>query len=100
MSEVRRELLARWMQESADSPFNFLGVPLCEVGWDRGCTGAATDGHERVLRSRGGSPVDRRNVLLTCRYCHDQIHANPEEATNRGFMKSSWTSKGATSDNQ
>lgn len=67
---------------------NMLGFPLCEVGWDRGCTGRAIEGHERILRSRGGSITDRRNVLLTCRYCHDMIHANPREATKRGFMAS------------
>lgn len=87
-NEVRRELLLQWMQQSADSPYNFLGFAICEVGWDRRCTGRAQDGHEIILRSRGGSPIDRKNVLLTCRYCHEQIHRNPEEATQRGFMAS------------
>jgi len=87
-NEVRAELLAQWMRESSEAPFNLLGIPLCEIRWDRWCSGYATDGHERVLRSRGGSPIDRKNVLLTCRRCHDQVHANPKEATERGFMAS------------
>lgn len=87
-NEVRTDLLKQWSREAEDAPGNYLGYAPCEIKWDRRCQGRAVDGHEKVLRSRGGSIIDRANVLLTCRYCHDAVHHHPSEATARGFMES------------
>lgn len=86
--EARRELLTQWFAESASAPGNYLGIPLCEIRWDRGCTGRATQGHEPLMRSRGGDILDREQVLLTCWYCHRKVHDNVAEATERGFLVS------------
>ena len=80
--------MGRWMDEAARN--NSLGYAICEIQWDRGCTGRAVDGHEPLTRARLGSILDRSNVLLTCRYCHSSVHANPAEALDRGYLKSSW----------
>lgn len=59
---------------------------LCEIRWDDGCAGEATDPHEPLLRSRGGAIDDPLNVVLGCHHCHEQVHRFPEMATARGFM--------------
>lgn len=87
-SDIRAKLLTQWVRESEDAPGNYLGYAPCEIQWDRKCQGRAVEGHEPILRSRGGSTVDRANVLLTCRHCHDAVHHYPSEATSRGFMRS------------
>lgn len=61
---------------------------VCEIHWDDDCTGAATDPHEPLLRSRGGAIDDPSNVVLSCGHCHDQAHRHPEEAARRGWMRS------------
>lgn len=45
--------------------------------------------HHRKLRSRGGDDSEA-NLVGICRDCHGWIHANPAEATARGWMVSSW----------
>lgn len=87
-NEVRAELVAQWLRDSVDDPENFLGMPLCEIRWDRGCQGRAIEGHEPLMRSRGGDVHDRANVFLTCRYCHHRVHDNVKLATERGFLVS------------
>lgn len=57
---------------------------------DRGCVAARLvrdcrcvgplDAHERLPRSRGGSPYDLANILTVCRAHHDWIHGHPKEA--------------------
>lgn len=59
---------------------------LCEIRWDDGCEGVATDPHEPLLRARGGAIDDPSNVVLGCHHCHARVHAFPEMATARGFM--------------
>lgn len=61
----------------------------CEIVWDDRCEGTAVDPHEPLTRARGGSITDRANVVLGCRYCHDQVHAHPAEALERGLLRSS-----------
>ena len=41
------------------------------------CLGVATDIHEPLTRARGGSIIDRGNMIQVCRMCHDWIHENP-----------------------
>lgn len=79
----RRKVLAQWFAESED---RYLGFTICEVQWDRGCTGRAVDGHEMLRRGQGGSILLRENVLLACRHCHDKAHDSPAEAMARGFI--------------
>lgn len=38
------------------------------------------DAHERLPRSRGGSPYDLDNVLTVCRAHHEWIHGHPNAA--------------------
>lgn len=66
-----------------------MGRTKCEVNWDNGCTGKATESHHVVLRSRGGSD-DETNLITACSYCHHQVHLHPREATELGFMRHSW----------
>lgn len=62
----------------------------CQVRWDATCTGRMQTAHEPLMRSRGGDPSDREAMVPTCNRCHEQIHANPKEATERGWMKHAW----------
>ena len=54
------------------------------------CQGRATDIHEPLMRSRGGSIVDPANTVAVCRRCHDWIHANPDVSVSLGLLKNSW----------
>ena len=53
------------------------------------CTKVATDMHEILRRSQGGSATDPDNILLVCRECHRWITDNPDEAIELGLAKSS-----------
>ena len=48
------------------------------------------DPHHRKLRSRGGLD-EASNLLYICHKCHRKIHENPEWASERGYMVSSWS---------
>lgn len=67
--------------------------PRCQVRWDGGCTGTATAVHEPLTRARGGSITDPTNAVATCWWCHAQVHANPEAATARGFLRSQFAGR-------
>ncbi|WP_368861199.1 HNH endonuclease [Frankia sp. AgB32] len=64
--------------------------PWCRARIDGVCTGLGEDGHEPLLRSRGGDPADPNNIVLLCRACHDHAHANPLVAETLGLMRHSW----------
>lgn len=53
------------------------------------CTGRAVHRHHRKMRSRGGTdnPV---NLVACCLACHNHVHANPRDASERGFLLHSW----------
>lgn len=91
--EVRGELTRQWLEEAANR--SRLGVPECEIKWDRRCTGVATHAHEPKLRSRGGDILDRSECLLTCWHCHSSVHLAVGEELERayaeGFLKHSWS---------
>jgi hypothetical protein len=57
--------------------------PWCQVRWDSGCQGRSADVHEPALRSRGADILSAEACICACRHC---IHANPAEATRRGFL--------------
>lgn len=59
----------------------------CEARVAPGCPGVGQQAHHIVLRSRGGSD-DLSNLMWLCHLCHAHIHANPAEATARGWMRS------------
>lgn len=54
------------------------------------CQKRATDIHEPLMRSRGGSILDPDNTIAVCRRCHDWIHGNPEAATLLGLLQSAY----------
>lgn len=53
------------------------------------CSGPV-DPHEPLTRARGGSIVDRDNVVMVCRAHHSWIHRSPIEAHRLGFLVHSW----------
>ena len=61
---------------------------LCEVRLP-GCQGNAVHPHHRKRRSQGGTN-ELRNLLDTCRACHDQAHANPALAMTLGIIVPRW----------
>ena len=65
---------------------------VCVVYWDDKCSGRAEHLHEPLTRARGGDILDPANCVATCWYCHRQIHDNPAEALERGWLKHSWDS--------
>lgn len=52
------------------------------------CLGYATDGHEKLKRSRGGSISDPANIAHVCRACHEWTEAEPARATEVGLLVS------------
>jgi hypothetical protein len=60
--------------------------PFCLIRWDDGCENLAVDVHEPGMRSRGADICDPEQCVVTCRHCHDQVHANPEVATLMGWL--------------
>lgn len=60
--------------------------PYCQARIAGVCTGWATDGHELLLRSSGGSITDPANVMPVCRPCHRVItEMAADEAREKGF---------------
>jgi hypothetical protein len=59
----------------------------CEARWDLDiCRGYATEVHHRQARSTSPTTIaDPDGFLATCRPCHEQIEANPDEAERRGL---------------
>lgn len=53
----------------------------------------ATDPHEFVPRSAGGSITDRENIVGLCRLCHEAVHSSPEQAYAEGWLLHSWDKK-------
>lgn len=52
------------------------------------CEGKWVDMHEVLLRSQGGSAVDKENILCVCRSCHIWIHSHPKSAREKGLIRS------------
>lgn len=42
--------------------------------------------HERLMRSQGGSAVDKSIMTWICEQCHDWCHRNPREARDTGWL--------------
>ena len=60
--------------------------PWCEIRWDDDCESRSTDVHEPEMRSRGADILNEDGCVTACRHCHNKVHANPAEATGRGWM--------------
>lgn len=67
----------------------------CEMVHDDGtrCPRPATDPHEVWSRGRGGSILDRDNVLPLCRTCHDHVTTHPAWAEQTGYLCPSWSGR-------
>lgn len=52
------------------------------------CSRTSTEVHEVLRRSAGGSIVDDRNCLATCRACHRWVHLNPTVSRGLGLLAS------------
>jgi hypothetical protein len=60
--------------------------PWCWIRWDAECQGRSAQVHEPGMRSRGADICDRDECVVTCWYCHGRVHANPAQATERGWL--------------
>jgi len=60
--------------------------PICE----RCGTNPSDDVHEVVSRARGGSILDRSNLVCLCRSCHTWLTDHPAAAVDEGFSAHSW----------
>lgn len=85
----RRPLVAEMLREQ----------PACEACIIRGTylgqstvnQRPATDVHELVRRSQGGSILDRKNLITICRPCHTWVTSHPLEAEALGLHLPGWT---------
>lgn len=48
------------------------------------------EGHEPLMRSRGGDPLDEDQIVTTCAAHHRWAHAHPKEAGQLGLLRHSW----------
>ena len=48
------------------------------------------EGHEPLMRSRGGDPLDVDQIVTTCASHHRWAHANPTAAVELGLLRHSW----------
>ena len=60
----------------------------CEAKIPNVCTTYSVEIHEPILRSQGGSILDRANSVAICRMCHRWVHDNVGEAMKLGLIKS------------
>ncbi len=50
--------------------------PLCQ----RCLMARSVDAHELITRARGGSIIDKENMVALCRECHNWIHTHSKQA--------------------
>lgn len=55
------------------------------------CTKPSDDVHEILTRGRGGSIVDRDNLIPLCRAHHEWVTAHPVEAEELGLVRSRYS---------
>lgn len=55
------------------------------------CWAAATECHEVVRRSQGGSITDAANVRGLCDRHHREVHARPAWAVELGLLERRWS---------
>ena len=86
MYRQRRPLVAALLAER----------PICE----RCGTNPSDDVHEVVSRARGGSILDRSNLVCLCRSCHTWLTDHPAAAVDEGFSAHSWDRDRYTTDQE
>lgn len=59
----------------------------CQARVPEICRGLFSDMHEILSRGRGGNPLDKNNILLVCRPCHEMITKNTVWAESKGFLR-------------
>ncbi len=101
IADERRAFVARILRERPQCEARHYLRPIVAglVGIDqdrvlsalRGCTWMATEVHEIILRSRGGSIVDDENVASLCHWCHGWVTTEPRLATMAGLQRSRWS---------
>ena len=85
--KARSPKMAKAYRTRADLVAAMLAAePWCLIQWDEDCQGRSVDVHEPGMRSRGADITDPDQCVVTCRYCHDQVHANPQVATLMGWL--------------
>jgi hypothetical protein len=80
LNPLRRSLVREVLEEQ----------PICEARL-KDCTGWSKEVHEILTRARGGSILDRENVVALCHGCHHFITINPTWSHQNGWMLSSWS---------
>jgi hypothetical protein len=58
----------------------------CEVVWDRRCEVAGSQYHHVLAYAQGGLN-HHTNLLLTCKACHDALHADEVQSFRWGVMR-------------
>ena len=87
VSERRLLLLGQRIEMLAE--FEGAGCVARDLVPSVECSGPV-DPHEPLTRGRGGSIVDRSNVVMVCRAHHGWIHRTPIEAGRLGLLVHSW----------
>lgn len=82
ISPKRRKRNAEWAKVTREA---IKAAVVCGVV-SVDCTGYATEGHHRKLRSQGGTDT-LSNCVPTCAACHRYIHNNPAWAVRSGFIE-------------
>jgi hypothetical protein len=77
-NKVRRALREELIEERGHQ---------CQVKVPEACAGLFSDMHEILTRGRGGDPLDKENILLVCRPCHEIITKNTKWAEHHGFVR-------------
>jgi hypothetical protein len=77
LEEARRELVGQVLAER----------PQCEF---TACRARSQDCHEILTRARGGSILDRLNIVALCREHHDWVGAHQALAESMGLLRHSW----------
>ena len=78
-------------QKSVDKAYSLMRKEfmnknsLCKVKVTKECSVLATDIHH--TEGRGIKTLTQLTWIPTCRFCHNWIHAYPEEARILGFLK-------------
>ncbi|MGH3998063.1 MAG: HNH endonuclease [Pseudonocardiaceae bacterium] len=90
-SDLRRSVLSRRGRWGDRRAYRLLrDLVMGRDGWAcRRCGESASDCHHVLTRARGGKD-EADNLVALCRRCHSWVHANPAEATRRGWLQPSW----------
>lgn len=86
----RRKIVAEMLDNSGGDVWCEVVLLIHRVDPSHRCGLRCVDVHEIKTRGRGGSIVNRPNLLPTCRPCHNWIGDHPKEAQELGLTVWSW----------